>query len=87
MLNKKYILTYNPLYLELLNMKKVDGFKNKNESRPRKRGARKKQRLNAHKRRLIGLGVPEDCVLRLNSRQMLDLLKNPNKTTKLYVSK
>ena len=68
-------------------MKKVDGFKNKNESRPRKRGARKKQRLNAHKKRLVGLGIPEKQVLGFNSRQMLDLLKNPKKTAELYVTK
>ena len=65
-------------------MKKVKGFKNKNTSRPRKRGTRKKQRLEVHRKRLINLGVPKEKVARLTSREMLDLLKKPLETTKVY---
>jgi len=65
-------------------MLKVNGAKNKNFSRPKKRGAAKRRRVLEHKKRLVELGVPAGKVDQLTPRQMLDLLKYPQKTAAAF---
>ncbi|MEO0413347.1 MAG: hypothetical protein AAF226_00185 [Verrucomicrobiota bacterium] len=48
-------------------------------TRPRKKpGARRRRQLE-HRNRLIGLGVEEEKVARMNPKQIRDLLKYPKK--------
>jgi hypothetical protein len=63
---------------------KIRGVKNKNYARPKKRNAAKRRRILEHKRRCIALGVPERKVTQLTPREMLDLLKCPQKTAAAY---
>ena len=49
-------------------------------TRPRKAGAAKTRRRLEQKRRVIELGVDEEVVKRMNSREVLDALKHPVKT-------
>ena len=65
---------------------RLRGRKNKNDARPKKRGAAKRRRVLEHKRRLAALGVSEEKVAQLTPRQMLDLLKYPKKTAAEYAS-
>ena len=51
-------------------------------TRPRKSGAAKTRRRLEQRRRLIGLGMDEAAVARLNSREILDKLKRPAKIAK-----
>ena len=67
-------------------MKRVFGKKNKNTSRPRKSGARKKRRILEHKRRVLALGVPEAKVAQMNTKQLRDHLKSPQKTAEQYAA-
>jgi hypothetical protein len=65
-------------------MLKVNGAKNKNYSRPKKTGARKRRRVLEHQRRLQAMGVPAEKIHHLTPRQILDLLKYPKKTVAAY---
>ena len=67
-------------------MLKVNGDKNKNTSRPKKTGTRKRRRVLEHKRRLEEMGVPAAKIKQMTPRQMLDLLKYPKKTLAAYAS-
>jgi len=49
-------------------------------TRPRKAGAAKTRRRLEQRRRLVALGMDEAEVNKLNSREVLDLLKYPKKT-------
>ncbi len=49
-------------------------------TRPRKSGAAKTRRRLEQKRRVVDLGVDEEIVKRMNSREVLDALKHPVKT-------
>ena len=46
-----------------------------------------RRREKVQRKRLIALGVPEDVVLKLNSKEVRTLLKRPEKTRKLYAAK
>jgi hypothetical protein len=46
-------------------------------TRPRKGGAKKNNRQNAQRRRLIGLGMDEEAVSKLNPKEVRDLLARP----------
>lgn len=48
-------------------------------TRPRKAGAPKNRRRLEQKRRLVALGMDESEVDKLNSRDVLTLLKHPKK--------
>tara|TARA_R110002096_G_scaffold28236_6_gene85734 strand:+ start:86 stop:298 length:213 start_codon:yes stop_codon:yes gene_type:complete len=50
-----------------------------NITRPRKSGAARTRRRLEQKRRLVGLGMDEEKVAQLTSREVLDLLKRPKK--------
>jgi hypothetical protein len=67
-------------------MLKVNGAKNKNYSRPKKTGAKKRRRALEHTRRLEAMGIPAEQVKRLNPGEMRDLLKTPKKTIATYSS-
>ena len=53
-----------------------------NMTRPRKAGAAKNRRRLEQKRRLIALGVDEETVNKMNSRDILTMLKYPAKIGK-----
>ena len=53
-----------------------------NKTRPRKAGAAKNRRRLEQKRRLIALGVEEETVNKMNSRDILTMLKYPAKIGK-----
>ena len=55
-------------------------FRNKNEVRPKKQGAAKRARIKAQKKRLIGLGVPEEQVAKMQSDTLRMFLKYPKVT-------
>ena len=55
-----------------------------NETRPRKTGAAKRQRVASQKARLVALGVPTEKIAQLNPSQIRDLLKSPKKTAAAY---
>ena len=50
-----------------------------NLTRPRKSGAAKTRRRLEQRRRLVALGVDEEKVAKMNSRDILTLLKHPKK--------
>ena len=50
--------------------------------RPKKTGAALRRREKVKRRRLIGLGLPESTVSKLNSKQMRQLLKRPARLKK-----
>ena len=56
-------------------------FNKTNITRPRKGGAAKVNRQNTQRKRLIGLGMDEVEVAKLNPREVRDLLKAPAKVT------
>jgi hypothetical protein len=53
-------------------------------TRPRKGGAAKTRRRLEQRRRLVALGMAEDVVERMTSRDILDKLKRPAKTAKEF---
>lgn len=67
-------------------MKEVNGFKNKNLSRPRKSGCAKRRRIMEHKQRVLELGVPASIVATLNSKMLRTMLRFPVKTQKQYAT-
>ena len=52
-------------------------FRNKNKVRPRKKGAAKRRRLLEQKRRLIALGVSEEVIIKMTSKDIRTKLKRP----------
>lgn len=56
-------------------------FNKTNITRPRKGGAAKVNRQNTQRKRLIGLGMDEDEVAKLNPKEVRDILKAPAKVT------
>ena len=54
-------------------------FRNKNIVRPKKNGATKRKKVKAQRKRLVALGVSEETVAKMNSREVRDLLKRPKK--------
>jgi hypothetical protein len=61
-------------------MLEVHGAKNKNHSRPKKTGAKKRRRIMEHKKRLAALGVPEAKIAQLTPKEMHAFLNTPLKT-------
>ena len=55
-------------------------------TRPRKSGAARNRRRLEQRRRLVALGMDQDAVDKLTSRDVLDLLKRPAKVAKQYGS-
>ena len=55
---------------------------NQSQTRPRKSRAKKNRRRLEQRRRLVALGMNEEEVARLTSREILDLLKRPAKIGK-----
>lgn len=47
--------------------------------RPRKSEALKRRRAKLHRKRLVALGLPEEKVAKLNSKEMRSLLLRPKK--------
>ena len=61
-------------------------FRNKNEVRPKKKGAEKRRRCLVQRRRLIALGLTEEAVDKLQVHEVRELLKRPKKV-EAYVAK
>lgn len=57
-------------------------YRNKNLVRPIKRGKAKRQRVAAQRKRLIGLGMPADFVVKMDLDVVRDLLQRPAKVPK-----
>ena len=55
-------------------------------TRPRKKAGPKRRRRLEQRRRLVALGMDEVAVERLNSREILDLLKRPAKVAAEYAT-
>jgi|GEM_PF-769088 len=53
-----------------------------NLTRPKKGGGKKRRRQNEQRNRLIGLGVAEEEVAKMNSREILTALQRPLKVIK-----
>lgn len=60
--------------------------RNKHLNRPRKGDAEKRHRLKVQRRRLVGMGVPEEKVNRLDSQEIRSLLRHPVKTIKAHAA-
>jgi len=58
-------------------------FRNKNIQRPKKSGISRRRRDKVHRRRLIALGMPEEEVMRLDTKTLREYLKYPAKTAKM----
>lgn len=50
--------------------------------RPKKTGTEKRRREKAHRRRLVAMGLPEETVSKLNSKDMRILLRHPARLRK-----
>ncbi|NLG13978.1 MAG: hypothetical protein GX561_07220 [Lentisphaerae bacterium] len=61
-------------------------FRNKNEVRPKKKGAEKRRRIKVHKARLVKMGMSEEAVEKLQSDQLRALLRRPLETQKMIES-
>lgn len=61
--------------------------RNQNRTRPKKAAGAKDKRRRDQKKRLVALGMPEEKVAKLNSRQVLDLLKRPKRVEAEYADK
>ena len=61
--------------------------KNKNRSRPRKKPADKRRRQTVQRKRLIGLGMPEETVKQLDPITVRTMLKRPVKLKKKLAAK
>jgi hypothetical protein len=55
-------------------------FRNKNMVRPKKGGAAKRRRCLVQRRRLVGLGLSEEAVAKLQTHEVREMLKRPAKT-------
>ncbi len=51
-------------------------------TRPRKAAGAKARRQRDHRKRLIGLGVDEEVVAKMNTKEVRDMLKYPAKVVK-----
>lgn len=61
--------------------------RNKNRTRPRKGAGAKAKRFRDQKKRLVALGMEEEVVSKLTTREVLDLLKRPAKVAKECAAK
>lgn len=61
--------------------------RNQNRTRPKKATGKKDKRRRDQKKRLVALGMPADAVEKLNSREVLDLLKRPKRVAAQYAEK
>ncbi len=50
-------------------------------SRPKKGTGERKRRVNTQKKRLVSLGVAEETVNKLNTKEIRDLLRKPAELT------
>lgn len=64
-----------------------DFVRNKHLRRKRKGEADKRRRQKVHKRRAVALGVPEEKVAKMNSKQLRALLRAPKKTAAQFAKK
>ena len=55
-------------------------FRNKNMVRPKKAAAPRRRRRMLQQKRLQALGVPEEKIVHMTSKQVRDLLKRPKQT-------
>jgi hypothetical protein len=65
-------------------MQKRRKYQKTHMTRPRKSGAARNRRRLEQKRRLVALGMDQDAVDKLTSREVLDLLKRPKKVAEQY---
>lgn len=49
---------------------------------PCKSAGKRRQRVKVQKRRLVALGVSEECVKKVNDQQVREMLRHPVKTVK-----
>lgn len=61
--------------------------RNKNLSRPKKSSGDKAKRQREQKKRLVGLGMDEAVVAKMNAREVLDKLKRPAKIAQEIAAK
>jgi len=57
-------------------------FRNKNNLRPKKRGAAKRRRIMEQKKRLLALGVPAEVLRRKTIKEIRLLIRRPPKIRK-----
>lgn len=62
-------------------------FRNKNIQRPKKSGIARRRRDKVHRRRLIELGMPEEEVMRLDTKSLREYLKYPAKTATMLAKR
>lgn len=58
--------------------------RNKNRTRPKKAAGKKNRRRREQKARLVALGMPEEEVAQMTSREVLTALKHPKKVAEKY---
>lgn len=63
------------------------GCKNTELTSGAKKLRERKRREKTHLKRVIALGVPEAKAVKLNSKQMREMLRVPEKTRKLHAAK
>ncbi len=59
-------------------------FRNKNEVRPKKGASDRRRRVETQKKRLIGLGMPEESVQKLQANEIRVLLRRPKLVEKQF---
>lgn len=55
-------------------------FNKKPDTRPRKSGGERERRDKTHQKRLVALGMPEEKIKHLTSKDIKTLLKTPKQT-------
>lgn len=58
-------------------------FRNKNIQRPKKSALSRRRREMEHRKRLMALGMSEEEVARLNTKELRQLLRKPARTAKM----
>jgi len=58
-------------------------FRNKNIQRPKKSGLARRSREKVHRKRLMDLGMSEEEVAQLDTKELRQLLRNPERTAKM----
>ena len=53
--------------------------RNKNLRRPTKSDVDRKRREKVHRKRLVGLGMAEACVIKMNAKEVRTMLRHPLK--------
>ncbi len=59
-------------------------FRNKNEVRPKKGASDRRRRVETQKKRLVGLGMPEEAVQKLQVDEIRLLLIHPKKVEQQF---